>query len=84
MIRRRALPSKRDSECGPQANRKCRWMQDLAVRYIFGAIGRKACQDATKFGKLLSRLVGLRNRPQNWGLYVWPPEKFYTLIAESS
>jgi hypothetical protein len=60
-------------------------MRDLAIRCIFGAFGRKACPDATNFGKLISRLVAQQNRPQTCVLFVWPPRgTFCALNSESA
>jgi hypothetical protein len=43
---------------------KSHLMRDLAIGCVLRAIGKKACEEATKFGKLLSTVVGLQNRSQ--------------------
>jgi hypothetical protein len=52
-------------------------MRDLTVGWAVNAFGRKACQDATKSGKLLSRLLGYQNQPQTWDVYVWLPWEMF-------
>jgi len=56
---------------------KCQLMRDLAIECSFEGFCRKRCRDATKFGKLLSRPVGLQNRPRPGGVEVWPPRESF-------